>query len=131
MHIGPVEGAQLMSFLLSCTLPCPQKTMDGHLSALLEGAPRRSVLLVDSGRHGDDGGAELRRAIANLSWADADHPGGLSVLSILRRDYLTMTPAAVEAVTGRLRSPVRPWPPPPPPMPQLLDESVEEEAAHA
>lgn len=31
--------------------------MDSHLALLLEGAPRRSVLMVDSGEHeGQDGG---------------------------------------------------------------------------
>jgi large subunit ribosomal protein L4 len=32
------------------------KTMDGHVAALLEGAPRRSVLMVDSDKDGLDGG---------------------------------------------------------------------------
>ena len=32
------------------------KTMDGHMATLLEGAPRRSALLVDSDKEGVDGG---------------------------------------------------------------------------
>jgi large subunit ribosomal protein L4 len=89
------------------------RTAAAAVGALLEGAPRRSVLLVDAAKDdGADGGEVLRRGVANLPWVDALPAVGVNVYSILQRDYLVVTRRAVEAVAARLRAPIRPGGPP-------------------
>lgn len=78
------------------------------VDTLLDGAPRRSVLLCDSSKAGEDGGELLRRSIANLPWVDAIPQQGLNVYSILQRDYLVLTRAAADLLTERLRRPIKP-----------------------
>lgn len=53
----------------------------------------------------------LRRGIANLPWIDALPVVGLNVYSILQRDYLVMTQRAVDAITQRMRRPIKPCSP--------------------
>ncbi|KAI3428201.1 hypothetical protein D9Q98_006581 [Chlorella vulgaris] len=89
------------------------KLVLGHVDALLAGAPRRSVLLCDSSLEGDDGGEVLRRGAANLPWVDCIPQHGLNVYSILQRDYLVITRAAVELLTERMRRPIKPFSPSP------------------
>ncbi|KAH7616148.1 putative 50S ribosomal protein L4 [Nannochloris sp. 'desiccata'] len=84
------------------------KTMDGHVAALLNGAARRSVLMVDSDKDGLDGGENLRLGIANLPWVDILPSVGVNVYSLLQRDYLVITKDAVESLVGRLRRPIKP-----------------------
>ncbi|KAI7845037.1 hypothetical protein COHA_001403 [Chlorella ohadii] len=84
------------------------KTALANVDALLAGAPRRSVLLCDSSKAGEDGGEPLRRSIANLPWVDAIPQQGLNVYSILQRDYLVLTRAAADLLTERLRRPIKP-----------------------
>jgi ribosomal protein L4 len=43
-----------------------------------------------------------------MPWVNAVPSCGLNVYSILQRDYLLITTAAVEAVAARLRRPLRP-----------------------
>jgi len=82
------------------------KTMSRYLDILLEGAPRRSILFMDSGKTAEDGGSLLRRSIMNLQWVDAIPYEGANVYSILQRDYLAMTPGAIEELVKRLRKPI-------------------------
>lgn len=84
------------------------KVMDAHLDVLLADAPRRSVLLVDTEKLGVEG-QELRRATSNLPWVDVMPSVNLNVYRILQRDYLVLSRAAIEALTERLRRPVKPW----------------------
>lgn len=89
------------------------KDMLTVVDALLVGAPRRSVLLCDSSKTGDDGGEELRRTACNLPWVDTIPQQGLNVYSILQRDYLVLTLAAVKLLSERLRQPIKPCSPTP------------------
>ena len=50
----------------------------------------------------------LRLGIANLPWVDVIPSIGLNVYSMLQRDHVVITAAAVEAVVGRLRRPIKP-----------------------
>ena len=62
MHHCPACGVPTQPSIparaLTIRLPpaCLQKMMLGHVDALLADAPRRSVLLCDSSKQGDDGG---------------------------------------------------------------------------
>ncbi|PSC72778.1 39S ribosomal mitochondrial [Micractinium conductrix] len=89
------------------------RTMSDHVAALLADAPRRSVLLCDSSKEGEDGGEVLRRAAANLPWVDAIPQLGLNVYSILQRDYLVLTQRAADLLTERMRQPIKPCSPTP------------------
>ena len=51
----------------------------------------------------------LRRAAGNLPWVDVLPARGLNVYSILQRDYLVLSTAALERVVGRLQAPLKPW----------------------
>eukprot|EP00803_Ostreobium_quekettii_P002910 evm.model.scf_401.6 EVM.evm.TU.scf_401.6 scf_401:30739-35649(+) len=79
------------------------KHLSERLDVLLDGAPRRSVLLIDSGKQAPDGGELVRRAGSNLPGVDVLPSEGLNVYSILRRDILVLTRGAVDLVTERLR----------------------------
>lgn len=83
------------------------KPLDAHLNALLSDAPRRSILMVDSGKEGPDGGVGLRRAAANLPWVDIIPHAGLNVYSILQRDQLFVTTSALDKVVHQLSQPVK------------------------
>ena len=49
----------------------------------------------------------LRRAASALPLVEVLSPAGLQPLSILRADFLVMTPEAVEAAAKRVRAPVK------------------------
>lgn len=90
------------------------QALDKHLNALLAGAPqlnperpRRSVLLVDSGKQAPDGGDSIRQAAGNLPWVDVIPSEGLNVYSILQRDQLLMTAQAVQLLTQRVQQPIK------------------------
>jgi len=78
-------------------------TVKGHVDALLDGAPRQSVLFVD-----DDISDELKLGSRNLPWVDTVPVHGLNVYSILQRDYLVMSRNAIDAFIERIRKPIRP-----------------------
>ncbi|KAK9846516.1 hypothetical protein WJX81_005775 [Elliptochloris bilobata] len=84
------------------------KLLDKNLDTLLADAPRRSVLFVDSSKVGADGGEGLRLAASNLPWVDVLPAEGANVYSILQRDQLVLSRAALDALVARLHSPVRP-----------------------
>lgn len=84
------------------------KTMDARVDELLKGAPRRSVLFVDSAKDGDDGGELLRSGSNNLAWVDVIPSDGLNVYSILQRDYLIATKNAVDLLVERLKRKIKP-----------------------
>lgn len=84
------------------------KVMDAHLNELLAGAPRRSVLFVDTHVKSEEGQL-LRRASANLPWVDCMPAVHLNVYRILQRDYLVISRAAADELLERLRRPVKPW----------------------
>eukprot|EP00951_Prasinocladus_malaysianus_P028239 scaffold256515_cov37-Prasinocladus_malaysianus.AAC.1 len=50
--------------------------------------------------------AELRRSINNIPWVDALPQEGANVYSILQRDYLAITEAALQRLIIRLRTPI-------------------------
>jgi len=83
------------------------KDMVTCLESLLAGAPRRSILFIDSGKEAADGGPMLRRSINNLPWVDALPQEGANVYSILQRDFLAMTERAAYSLISRLRTPIR------------------------
>eukprot|EP00884_Botryococcus_braunii_P023314 jgi/Botrbrau1/9667/Bobra.0201s0002.1 len=89
--------------------PAEPKTgwMDQALDKMLEGAPRRSIVLVDGGKESHDGGSALRRVCSNLPWVDVLPAEGLNVYSILKRDYLGLTQHAVVQVVERLTRPIK------------------------
>ncbi|KAI8106443.1 hypothetical protein M9435_000987 [Picochlorum sp. BPE23] len=78
-------------------------TMKGHVGKLLEGAPRESVLFVDTTPVD-----ELRLGIRNIPWVDVLPVGGMNVYSILQRDFLILTKDAVDEFINRMRRPIRP-----------------------
>lgn len=82
-------------------------SLDVQLEKLLADAPRRSVLMVDSGKQSEDGGATLRRAAANLPWVDIIPQDGLNVYSILQRDQLFLTTSALDKVIDKLNQPIK------------------------
>lgn len=82
------------------------KVLSQHLERLLKGHPRRSVMLIDSDKHGADGGEALRRAAGNLRGVDVVPQGGANVYGILRRDVLIITKDAVLELVERLRRPI-------------------------
>lgn len=84
------------------------KTADAHLALLLAGAKRRSALLVDSDKDGNDGGQVLRRSIANLPWIDVLPSIGVNVYSLLQRDHLIITKDALTALVRRIKRPIKP-----------------------
>ncbi|DBA93654.1 TPA: 54S ribosomal protein L4 mitochondrial [Trebouxia sp. C0006] len=83
------------------------RALDDHLNVLLSSAPRRSVLMVDSGKESSDGGSSLRRAAANLPWVDIIPQEGLNVYSILQRDQLFLTTSALDKVIHQLSQPIK------------------------
>ena len=50
--------------------------------------------------------ASIRRAAGNLPWVDVLPQEGLNVYSILQRDQLVLTKAALDAAVERLRKPI-------------------------
>jgi large subunit ribosomal protein L4 len=95
--------------LLDTLLPQEAKTayLDKQLDVLFPDAPRRSVLMIDTGKDSQDGGERLRRAAANLTWVDVLPNVGLNVYSILQRDQLVLSVAALDAIVQRLRQPIK------------------------
>ncbi|KAK9827149.1 hypothetical protein WJX74_008229 [Apatococcus lobatus] len=83
------------------------KLLDAKLRAFLPEGQRRSVLLIDSSKTGQDGGIHLRKAAANLQFVDVLPQEGLNVYSILNRDHLILTPQAADAVAHRVTRPIR------------------------
>lgn len=82
------------------------RSLDTCLDKLLPNAPRRSILMVDSGKQSMDGGFRLRRAAANLPWVDVMPQDGLNVYSILQRDQLFLTTSALDKVIAKLNQPI-------------------------
>lgn len=83
------------------------RVLDGALKVVLSDATRRSVLLVDSGALAEDGGRNLRIASGNLPWVDVLPVEGANVYSILQRDYLMLSAAAIPALVDRATRPIR------------------------
>lgn len=83
------------------------RELNSALNVVLSGAPRRSVLLVDSGARAKDGGRNLRLASGNLPWVDVLPVEGANVYSILQRDYLMLSAAAIPALVDRATRPIR------------------------
>ncbi len=82
------------------------KLLAERLDGLLAGHRRRSALLVDVAKEGEDGGEWLRRAARNLPGVEVVPQLGANVYSILRRDVLVLTRGAAEALVERLRAPI-------------------------
>lgn len=107
-------------------------TLARALAAMLPEGARPSALLADGGgnwfEHVEDGGEDgekalvdenappppsvaaataLRRAASALPLVEVLSPAGLQPLSILRADFLVMTPEAVEAAARRVRAQVK------------------------
>lgn len=78
-------------------------TMKAHVGKLLEGAPRESVLFVDTTPVD-----ELRLGTRNIPWVDVLPVEGMNVYSILQRDVLILSKDAVAAFIERMRRPIRP-----------------------
>lgn len=91
---------------------CPEqpktKLLASKLARLLAGrGERRSALLIDSAKDGEDGGEALRRAGQNLAGVDIIPACGANVYSILKRGTLLLTQAGAEALVARLRAPIQ------------------------
>ncbi|GMH40746.1 hypothetical protein BSKO_08650 [Bryopsis sp. KO-2023] len=83
------------------------KNLHERLSALLGGTPRTSVLMIDTGKEADDGGALVRQAGGNISGVEILPVEGLNVYSVLKRDTLVLTRNAVDIATERLTRPIK------------------------
>jgi large subunit ribosomal protein L4 len=101
------DMAKVLDYLMQ-RAPLTREGEQINANPLLQENPRRSVLFVDTAKDGEDGGELLRKSTANLVGVDCIPAEGLNVYSILKRDYLVMSSAAVEAIHERLRKPVRP-----------------------
>jgi 50S ribosomal protein L4 len=67
------------------------------------GAKRRSALLVDA----PEVPGTIAKSSRNIPWVDVIPVTGLNVYSILQRDFLVMTTAAVKSLVERLRTPIK------------------------
>lgn len=83
------------------------RELDSALDVVLSNAPRRSILLMDTGPKSEDGGRNLRLASGNLPWVDVLPVEGANVYSILQRDYLMLSAAALPALIDRATRPIR------------------------
>jgi len=83
------------------------KDLDRALDVVLAGAPRRSVLIIASSKDGIDGGASVLKASSNLAWVDVLPVAGVNVYSILQRDYLMVSQAALPGLVDRATRPIR------------------------
>ncbi|MEW5299683.1 MAG: hypothetical protein WDW38_004264 [Sanguina aurantia] len=89
--------------------PASHKTsaMSATLRALLSGTPGSSVLLVDTGLTGGDGGEVLRKAVGSLPWAEVMAVEDLTVYHLLKYHILVLSLPAAKLIEAMLAAPVR------------------------